>query len=156
MPKNTTLPVSAIKNGTVIDHINAGAALKIIRFLGLAEKNKLVTVGLNLPSRLMKTKDLIKVANWEITPQQANEVALLAPDSTVNIIKNYKVEKKFALALPESISHLLVCPNPMCITNHEPIETLFSTRKRGKSVEVKCAYCEKVFALAEIKEFRIE
>ncbi len=156
MPSKNTLAVPAIKHGTVIDHITAGQALTMIRFLNLAGQNKLVTVGLNLPSRRMKVKDLIKVASWEITAEQANQVALLAPAATVNIIRNYTVEKKFALELPTTIAHLLVCPNPMCITNHEPMETRFSPIQLGsKEVEVTCQYCERTFPLSEIKDFRI-
>lgn len=157
MPATNTLLVPAIKNGTVIDHINAGRALKMIRFLNLADQSKLVTVGLNLPSRRMKVKDLIKVAGWEISSEQANQVALLAPDATVSIIRNYTVAKKFALELPTTVSHLLVCPNPNCITNHEPMDTRFSPIKLGsKEVEVTCQYCERTFALSEIKDFRLK
>lgn len=149
------LLVSAIKNGTVIDHINAGQALKIIRFLNLAAQNKLVTVGLNLPSKLMKTKDLIKVENWEIKPEEANQVALIAPRATINIIRNYQVMKKFTLKLPENIEHLLICPNPKCVTNHEPMDSFFHVHLRRGQTEVKCKYCEKQFGLDEIKDYKI-
>ncbi|KKR99090.1 MAG: Aspartate carbamoyltransferase regulatory chain [Candidatus Magasanikbacteria bacterium GW2011_GWC2_41_17] len=155
MTQDKKLLVSAIKNGTVIDHINAGQALKIIRFLNLAAQNKLVTVGLNLPSKLMKIKDLIKVEDWEISLEEANQVALIAPQSTINIIKNYTVTKKFALKLPEKIEHLLVCPNPKCITNHEPMDSFFYVKLRKQKVEVSCKYCEKQFALDEIKDYKI-
>ena len=155
LTQDKKLLVSAIKNGTVIDHINAGQALKIIRFLNLAAQNKLVTVGLNLPSKLMKTKDLIKVEDWEITPEEANQVALIAPQSTINIIINYQVSKKFALKLPEKIEHLLVCPNPKCITNHEPMDSFFYVKPRKQTIEVKCRYCEKQFSLNEIKDYKI-
>lgn len=155
MTQDKKLLVSAIKNGTVIDHINAGQALKIIRFLNLAAQNKLVTVGLNLLSKLMKTKDLIKVENWEITPEEANQVALIAPQATINIIKNYQVIKKFALKLPNKIEHLLICPNHKCVTNHEPMDSFFYVKWRGKKVEVQCRYCEKQFCLEEIKDYKI-
>lgn len=155
MTTDKKLLVSAIKNGTVIDHINAGQALKIIRFLNLAAQNKLVTVGLNLPSKLMKTKDLIKVEDWEITAEEASQVALIAPQATINIIREYQVGKKFALKLPEKIEHLLVCPNPKCITNHEPMDSFFYVYLRRQQVAVKCKYCEKQFGLDEIKDYKI-
>ena len=155
MTQDKKLLVSAIKNGTVIDHINAGEALKIIRFLNLAAQNKLVTVGLNLPSKLMKTKDLIKVEDWEINTEEASQVALIAPRATVNLIKNYQVIKKLALKLPDKIEHLLVCPNPKCVTNHEPMDSFFYVRLRKQKVEVSCKYCEKQFALDEIKDYKI-
>ncbi len=155
MPEKNTLAVQAIKHGTVIDHITAGLALKIIRFLNLAAHEKLVTVGLNLPSRLMKKKDLIKVAGLEISPEQANEVALLSPNATVNIIRDYAVAKKYSLKLPEVITHLLVCPNPTCITNHERMDTRFGCEKVGKGVTVRCHYCERIFTLAEITSYNL-
>lgn len=85
----------------MIDHIDAGHALKIIRILNLADHQKVVTVGLNLPSRAMKFKDIIKVEGRELTPEEANRVAILAPTANLNIIRNYEVVKKFNLKLPE-------------------------------------------------------
>lgn len=149
MLQEKKLLVSAIKNGTVIDHIPAGQALKIIRVLNLAAHQKLVTVGLNLPSKLMGFKDLIKVAERELTPDEANQVAILAPHATINIIKNYQVAKKFKVQIPEKIERLLICPNPKCITNHEPMKSVFEIKTRGKEIITRCQYCEKVFTPAD-------
>ena len=149
------LLVSAIKNGTVIDHITAGNALKIIRVLNLAAHQKIVTVGLNLPSRAMKQKDIIKVEGRELTPEEANRVAILAPLASINIIRNYEIVKKFRASLPQTIEHLIVCPNPKCITNHEPMDTSFYVRPNGSEPKLKCAYCEKTFHQSEIKEYKI-
>lgn len=150
MPQPKTLLVAAIKNGTVIDHIPAGQALKIIRVLNLAAHQKLVTVGLNLPSRFMGLKDLIKVAERELTPDEANQVAILAPLATINIIKNYQVAKKFRVKIPEKIERLLACPNPKCVTNHEPTGSSFLiSAPAKKDIKLQCRYCEKVFAPAD-------
>jgi aspartate carbamoyltransferase regulatory subunit len=150
-----TLSVSAIKNGTVIDHITAGNALRIIRILDLPAKKRQVTVGLNLPSKAMGKKDLIKVEGKELSEQEVNEVALLAPQTSINIIKNYKVTKKIYVTLPEIIGHIIVCPNPTCITNHERMETKFKTHPTKKGLKLCCYYCEKFFAETEIKNYNV-
>jgi len=148
------LLVSAIKDGTVIDHIAAGQALAIIRILGLSDYQKVVTVGLCLPSHAMGKKDLLKIEGRELNAAEANEVALFAPQATVNIIRNYKITKKFAVKLPELVESFIVCPNRACITNHESITTVFYIIP-GKSARVRCQYCEKIFALEEIKEYNL-
>lgn len=147
--------VFAIENGTVIDHIAAGAALKIIRILNLAAGNKIVTVGLNFPSKKLKFKDLVKVEKRELTPEEISRVAILAPAASINIIRNYKIAKKFKVSLPEKIKRLIVCPNPKCITNHEPMDSVFYVKPNGAEPKLKCAYCEKVFSQNEIKEYKI-
>lgn len=153
MKSPKTLLVSAIKNGTVIDHIKAGNALKIIRILSLPAEEKLVTVGLNLPSKATGKKDLIKVEGRELTNTEANHVAILAPMATINIIRNYKVIKKFTVNIPKEIDNLIICPNPQCITNHEKMKTNFTIINNGKQIKIKCKYCEKGFSQNEIREY---
>lgn len=148
------LLVAAIKDGTVIDHITAGAALKIIRLLNLASHKKLVTVGLNLPSHAMGLKDLIKVEEREIVPAEINKIAILAPHASINIIKNYEVVKKFVVELPEIVEYVVVCPNLKCITNNESMSTKFHVTKEKDSLKLKCHYCEKTFRQDEIKEYK--
>jgi aspartate carbamoyltransferase regulatory subunit len=151
---NKSLTVSAIHSGTVIDHIAAGEALTIIRFLGLSMHKKTVTVGFNLPSRAMGAKDIIKVEGRELTPAEVNQLAIVAPAATVNIIRNYKLSKKFSVALPKRIERFVSCPNKNCITNHERVATLFSVEKR-KAIVLTCAYCEKVFNREEITDYNL-
>ncbi|MFA7653925.1 MAG: aspartate carbamoyltransferase regulatory subunit [Candidatus Magasanikbacteria bacterium] len=148
------LLVAAIKNGTVIDHITAGHALKIIRLLNLASHNKVVTVGLNLPSQAMKLKDLIKVEDREITTEESNRVAILAPKASINIIKNYEVVKKIFVKLPDTIEYVVVCPNLKCITNNENMNSKFNVIKEKDGIKLKCHYCEKIFKQEEIKEYK--
>lgn len=154
MTKDKQLLVSAIKDGTVIDHIKAGHALKIIRLLNLAEHNKLVTVGLNLPSKATKIKDLIKVEGRELTPEEINRIAIFAPQGTINIIKNYEVAKKFHAEIPDIVEYVIVCPNPKCITNHEHIDSKFHVLEDKGEITLKCHYCEKGFTEKEIKEYK--
>lgn len=143
------LLVSAIKNGTVIDHISSGQALKIVSILKLSAHKKLVTIGLNLPSKALKYKDLIKVEGKEMTPEEANQVAIVAPLASVNIIRNYKIVKKFNVELPKVVEHFAACPNPKCITNHEQVGSVFYVKQNGV-VQLHCKYCEKIFKQEEI------
>lgn len=150
-----TLSVSAIEHGTVIDHITAGSALEIIRLLRLPEKDRRVTVGLNLPSKAMRRKDLIKVEGHELSPDDANRVALFAPEATINIIKKYAVQKKFSVKIPERIDGVVVCPNAACITNHESMTTSFLIHPFKKELRLACRYCEKLFPRDEIRAYNV-
>lgn len=152
--QNGTLLVSAIKNGTVIDHAQAGSALKILSILEVGNHDSVVTIGMYLPSKTSGKKDIIKLANWEITPAKANLTALFSPSAIINIIKNFKVVKKYQAELAEIISGLIICPNPKCITNNETMETIFHTQKIKNGVTLKCHYCERIFKQEEIKEYR--
>ncbi|NGX55063.1 MAG: Aspartate carbamoyltransferase regulatory chain [Chlamydiae bacterium] len=141
-----TLSVAAIENGTVIDHITVGQGMRIVRLLRLAGHKHQVTLGLNLPSKSMGYKDLIKVEGRVITAEEANQIAVFAPKAKINIINDFQVVKKFPVELPESVKKMLCCPNPRCITNHDPMDTLFSVRRFGEGVELLCNYCEKSFS----------
>lgn len=142
---NKTLSVSAIYNGTVIDHINSGQAIKIIHLLGLLDKKYKVTIGLNLPSKRMKLKDIIKIENHSLKNEEANEITVFAPEATINIIKDFEVAKKITTTLPPNISGVFSCPNPICITHSESVETFFDITTHGKQVNLVCKYCEKIF-----------
>jgi aspartate carbamoyltransferase regulatory subunit len=143
MIKEETLSVSAIKEGTVIDHIPAGQGLKLLKLLNLAKHHTKVTVGLNLPSRSMGYKDLIKVEEFTISPEIAGQIAIFAPHATLIFINNYAVVKKEKVQLPTHITKVVRCNNVRCITNHEPVETKFFVKRIGKRVELNCNYCQK-------------
>ena len=146
--------VFAIKAGTVIDHITAGHALKIVRLLNLADENRVVTIGLNFSSKKMKLKDIIKVENRELTKEEINRVAIFAPLASINIIKDFAVIKKFRAEIPETIEYVVTCPNPKCLTNHESITTKFHVLPKSNNIHLKCHYCEKVFLESEINEYK--
>ncbi|MFH1291954.1 MAG: aspartate carbamoyltransferase regulatory subunit [bacterium] len=150
-----TLLVSAIKDGTVIDHIYTENALKIIRILNLPMLSKTVTVGLNLHSQKSdKVKDIIKVEERELTDEEVDRVAILAPNATINIIRNYEVIKKSQVKIPKKIKHVVVCPNPKCITNNDDTETVFKVIANGDHMKLQCHYCEKIFMQKEIREYK--
>ncbi len=145
--------VFAIEAGTVIDHIDAGNALKIISILDLYRDNHVVTMGMNFKSKSHGYKDIIKVEHRELTPEEVNRVAIFAPHASINIIRNYDVAKKFKAEIPDQIKHLIVCPNPMCITNHEKMDTLFGVKPNGHNLKLKCHYCEKQFLSEDIIKY---
>jgi aspartate carbamoyltransferase regulatory subunit len=150
--KEKTLSVSAIKEGTVIDHIKAGQALKIVRLLRFAENERRVTVGLNLRSATKGLKDIIKIENVFLTPSQAAHIAVFSPNATVNVIENYQVAKKFKVEMPEAIAAILCCPNGRCVTRAEAIPTLFIVDENNSHVILRCHYCEKCFSRDEMRE----
>jgi aspartate carbamoyltransferase regulatory subunit len=138
------LQVEAIQDGSVIDHIPAQQGVKILRFFKFTQTNEKITIGLNLPTHNGAGKDLIKVENTFISDDQANQLALFAPDATINQIKDFKVVKKFKVQLPDFFSGVLSCPNSNCISHNEPVKARFYVNK-GTELRLKCHYCEKSF-----------
>ena len=132
--KNTgegRLEVTAIENGTVIDHIPASNLFKIIRILGLENENHRITFGTNLESKRMGTKEI-------------NRIAIVAPMAVVNIIRDFKVVEKHAVTIPQTIRGFVKCANPKCVTNNEPVETSFLVIRNGDEIALRCRYCEKI------------
>lgn len=142
--------VYAIKNGTVIDHIPSGKGLKIIHLLGLDKgREDIVTLGMYFDSKRLKKKDVIKIEKRELIEQEVNKIAIVAPNATLNIIRNYKVAKKIKVTIPEVINEIVKCANPNCVTNHEIIKTKFILKKE-KPIKLHCYFCERTFSLEEI------
>ena len=148
-----TLSVPAIKNGTVIDHIAPGQALRIIPLLHLADNGQLITVGLNLESKSMGRKDLIKIENTFLSSPQTDQIALFSPTATVNVIENYQVVQKFPVAMPHHINGILLCPNLHCITNSEKVPSSFSVEENNGHVFLLCRFCQKTFPRSELRSF---
>ena len=150
------LKIRAIENGTVIDHITANKALHILKILGLPDGDtKNITIAMNVSSAEIGRKDILKIENRELDPEELNQVALIAPKATINIIRDFKPIKKDKIVLPEKISSILKCTNPKCITNYEnePITPKFNVIEKYPPV-VRCHYCEKLIKTEDIdKQF---
>ncbi|UCF58862.1 MAG: aspartate carbamoyltransferase regulatory subunit, partial [Candidatus Bathyarchaeota archaeon] len=87
-----TLWVSKIKDGTVIDHITSGHALDVVRILGITGRSEgVVTVAMNVPSKKLGVKDMVKVEGRELNSKEVDKIALLAPHASINIVRDYKV-----------------------------------------------------------------
>ncbi|HZX62458.1 MAG TPA: aspartate carbamoyltransferase regulatory subunit [Bacteroidales bacterium] len=148
MEKNETrkeLKVSAIENGTVIDHIPAKVVFQVIKILSLSEATDQILFGTNLDSRKMGKKGIIKVSNKFFRPDEINKIALVAPTATLIIIKNFKVVEKKKVEVPDSVEKIVKCFNPNCITNHESVTTRFTVIDKVE-LKLKCHYCEKITA----------
>lgn len=144
---NDKLLVEAIANGTVIDHIAPGQAMNILRLFNFLGKHNQITVGFNLKSGEMGSKDIIKISDVTFSPSETEQLAILAPDATVNSIKDYKVEDKYKLRLPSEIKGAFDCPNSNCITHVERGATpRFRIFKEDGKVMMRCHYCERVFS----------
>jgi len=144
------LNVSAIKDGTVIDHIPTKALFKVIQILKLDEFNNMVTFGNNLDSKVMGTKAIIKIANRYFEDDEVNKIALVAPNAKLNTIRNYEVVEKRVVQIPEQVNGIVRCFNPKCITNAENVSTKFQIINEIP-IEMKCYYCEKITYENEIK-----
>ncbi|MCK9625332.1 MAG: aspartate carbamoyltransferase regulatory subunit [Bacteroidales bacterium] len=138
------LIVSAIKNGTVLDHIPASSIFKVIDILHLTQDNNQITIGSNLDSKSLGKKGIIKIADRFFADEEINKIALVAPQATINIIKNFEVIEKKIISIPENVNGIVKCVNPMCVTNHQDIETRFITISKGSDIQLLCHYCEKV------------
>jgi len=137
------LAVSKIREGTVIDHINAGKALLVLKILGIVSGSReRVLMAMNVPSRKMGRKDIVKVEGKFISEEELNRIALIAPKATINLIKDYEIYKKFKVVLPETVEDVLTCPNRYCITNsREPIIRRFHVTMADNIVIARCHYC---------------
>jgi len=142
------LKVDAIRNGTVIDHIPAGRVQKVLAILKPRETD-VVMMGMNFPSKAMKKKDIIKIEGRELTQNEVNGIALMAPDAKVSIIRDFKVTQKSVVQIPDVIQGLVSCPNPKCISNSEPMTTRFNLLDASGS-ELTCHFCERVFSAHEM------
>lgn len=132
-----------IRNGTVIDHITPGAALNVLRILGLPKDgtSSVISVAMNVPSGKLKQKDVVKIEDRELDPKEISKIALIAPHATISIVRNYEVSSKDEVALPQEVVGMARCENINCITNdREPSPTRFRVLSKEPPV-LECAYC---------------
>ncbi|WP_101297603.1 aspartate carbamoyltransferase regulatory subunit [Halegenticoccus soli] len=133
------LRVSKIRNGTVIDHVTGGQALNVLAILGIdGSAGESVSVGVNVPSDRLGRKDIVKVEERELSQSEVDVLSLIAPEATINIIREYEVAEKLRVERPDLVTGVLSCPNHNCITNaNEPVESKFEVVDDG----VRCTYC---------------
>lgn len=132
--------IDSIKNGFVIDHIKAGNAMKVYQYLNLDELDCPVAIIKNVVSAKAGKKDIIKIdadINLDL-----DVLGYIAPDATVNVVKDSKIVEKMHLALPETLTDVIKCKNPRCITTTEQdIEHIFKLTDKENRV-YRCIYCE--------------
>ncbi|HEX2124422.1 MAG TPA: aspartate carbamoyltransferase regulatory subunit [Nitrososphaeraceae archaeon] len=151
MSDTRQLLVRRIKDGTVIDHIESGKALLVLRTLDITGKEgNVITVALNVPSSKHDKKDIIKVENKFLEKHETNKLALIAPHATINIIKEYRLVEKRKIQLPDSIIGVFKCPNLKCVTNSdEYIKPVINIIDKEKIV-LRCKYCFRTLTINEL------
>ncbi|MBR3115595.1 MAG: aspartate carbamoyltransferase regulatory subunit [Bacteroidaceae bacterium] len=147
---NKQLLVSALENGTVIDHIPCERTNDVLTLLKLNSVSSTVMIGINLESKKMGRKTIIKVADKFFSDDELNKLSVIAPDVTLCIIRNYEVVEKKEVRMPEELRDIVRCANPKCITNNEPMHTVFHVINKQRGI-MKCHYCEKEQQIKDAK-----
>ncbi|SET23780.1 aspartate carbamoyltransferase regulatory subunit [Prevotella sp. kh1p2] len=136
------LLVTAIENGTVIDHIPAEKTYQVVNLLKLQELTTPVTIGNYLTSKKVGHKGIIKISDKFFTTEEISRLSVVAPKIVLNIIRNYEVVEKKTVETPDELRGIVKCNNPKCITNNEPMETVFNVVDKEHGI-IKCRYCDK-------------
>lgn len=146
--KEKQLLVAAIENGTVIDHIPAEKLFAVVNLLHLEQMSSAVTIGYNLESQELGKKSIIKMADKFFTDEELNQLAVICPNLTLCIIRDYEIVEKRTVSLPSELYGIVHCPNPKCITNNEPMRTRFHIHG---SHALKCHYCNTIVSLDNVR-----
>lgn len=132
--------IDSIKNGTVIDHITAGKGMKLYHLLNLANLDSSVAIMINVVSGKMGKKDIIKIDG--MIELDTNILGYVAPHVTVNIIRDEKIAEKKHIELPLTLTNVLRCKNPRCITSIEQeLPQVFRLTEAEREI-YRCIYCE--------------
>lgn len=142
--------VAAIKNGTVIDHIPTKKTFQVISLLGLDKETLPVTIGYNYPSSKVGTKGIVKISDRFFTAEEINKLSVVAPKIVINIIKDYEVVQKITVETPSILRGIVKCNNPNCITNNEPMSTIFHLSDRLSNT-LRCHYCDKEQEITKVE-----
>ena len=134
--------VAAIENGTVIDHIPAEKTYQVVSLLGLEHTTEPVTIGYNYPSIRFGKKGIVKISDKFFTDEEINRLSVVAPKIVLNTIHNFEITQKRMVETPDVLSGIIKCNNPKCITNNEPMKTLFHAIGKDKHI-LRCHYCDK-------------
>ena len=142
MSNKTERQVAAIKNGTVIDHIPAEKTYQVVNLLQLETLDTPVTIGYNYPSNKIGRKGIIKVSDKFFTDEEISRLSVVAQNVVLNIIHDYEVVEKKTVKTPDELRGIVKCNNPKCITNNEPMQTVFNVVDKVHGI-LKCHYCDK-------------
>ncbi len=142
--------VAAIENGTVIDHIPADKTYQVMNLLELQSLQTPVTIGNNFVSKKLGRKGIIKVSDKFFSKEEISRLSVVAPKVVLNIIKNYEVVEKKTVETPNELCGIIKCNNPKCITNNEPMNTVFNFVDKVNGL-VKCHYCDKEQDITKVK-----
>ena len=135
--------VTAIRNGTVIDHIPAGQALRVLKLLNITDQTAVpVSLVMNVPSKKMGAKDIVKVEDRELTQAELDRLALVASEASVAIIRAYSVAEKLHINLGEELNNVVRCTFSNCITQNSREPLPHRLVILGKDpLQLRCHYC---------------
>ena len=139
------LEITSIKNGIVIDHIEAGKGLNIFNYLELDKNNYSVALIINADSKKIGKKDIIKIENCEKVDYTV--LGLLSPTITICEVKDEVIVNKVKPTLPEKVQNIIKCKNPSCITKVEeyvPHSFVLVDKETGR---YRCEYCDTITRL---------
>lgn len=134
------MEINSISNGYVLDHIQAGKAIEIYRYLQLENLDCQVAMIQNAESKKMGKKDILKIAS--LIDLNLDILGYIDPNITINVIKNNKKVDKFKLKLPDKLENIIKCKNPRCITSIEQeLPHIFKLTDKEECI-YRCIYCE--------------
>ena len=144
--------VTAIRNGTVVDHIPSGYAMQVIRILRInTERATPVSLVMNVPSDKLGRKDVLKIEDRELDQEDLDRLALIAPAASIAIIRNHAVAEKMRVELGDDLVNIAKCSFSNCITksDREPLPQRMKVFSR-EPLEVRCYYCGRGQELDEL------
>ena len=130
--KRQELQVAALENGTVIDLIPSAKIFEVINLLHLENVSTSVTIGINLKSKKMGHKSILKIADRFFTDEELNQLSVVTPNVSLAIIRDYEVVEKKQVKMPDELIGIIKCDNHKCITNNEPMRTHFHVLDKEK------------------------
>ncbi|SHE84882.1 aspartate carbamoyltransferase regulatory subunit [Clostridium fallax] len=134
------IKITKLKDGIVIDHIKAGRGYEVFKYLKLQEAKYPVTLIMNVESKTLGKKDIIKIG--KIIDMDLEILGLISPEVTLNILNNENVVEKVTLELPEKVEGIIECNNPRCITTVENyVPKIFKLTNKEKGT-YRCIYCD--------------
>lgn len=144
------LEITSIKNGLVIDHIEAGMGIKIFNYLNLDETDYSVALIINASSKMLGKKDIIKIEKDNIDDIDFTVLGLLSPSITIDEVKNERIVRKVKPELPERVENILICKNPRCITGVEKYVPHSFKLMDAEKGTYRCEYCDEITKLSEV------
>ena len=142
--------VAAIENGTVIDHIPSEKTYEVASVLGLQNLDTVVTIGYNYLSKKIGRKGIIKIENKFFSDEEISRLSVVAPNVVLNIIRNFEVVEKKKVETPDELRGIVKCNNPKCVTNNEPMATMFTVIDKNAGI-IRCHYCDKEQDISKVQ-----
>ncbi|WP_312700365.1 aspartate carbamoyltransferase regulatory subunit [Sedimentibacter sp.] len=135
--------IDSVEKGLVIDHIEAGKAMEIYKYLNLGKMDCSVAIIKNAKSKKMGKKDIIKVE--DNINMDLKVLGFIDPTITINVIDNGSIIRKINLELPDEVENIVKCKNPRCITSIEQ-EITHKFKLTDKENKVyRCVYCDTAY-----------